>query len=266
MTSSMIVLFALCSFVGWIWESLYAIVTKGRWENRGFLYGPVCPIYGVGVVAIVLAVKSATVFLDLENGWMYIAAFAFFGSMILEYVVSWGLEKLFHAYWWDYSSMPLNINGRTCIPAAFLFMLGGLAAVYLIAPAWDAAVARIPFDVIEIAAYLAVIVITADTTLTVSALTDFQARVTGAEKAFNKRAEELTDKVTSIGPEAAEWMRGERERLKELDIQDLVDGMSGGTRMALRRIEGFRLPERKTWFEFSELRTRALEHVKSRRK
>ena len=53
---------------------------------------------------------------------------------VLEYGTSWALEKLFHAYWWDYSSMPLNINGRVCFPYSVGFGVAGLIVVYFIAP------------------------------------------------------------------------------------------------------------------------------------
>lgn len=56
------------------------------------------------------------------------------GSIVLEYGTSWALEKLFHAYWWDYSSMPLNINGRVCFPYSVGFGVAGLIVVYFIAP------------------------------------------------------------------------------------------------------------------------------------
>ena len=87
-----------------------------KWENRGFLYGPLCPIYGAGGVAITAIADFISAHTDATFTWWQIFLVAFLGSIVLEYGTSWALEKLFHAYWWDYSSMPLNINGRVCFP------------------------------------------------------------------------------------------------------------------------------------------------------
>ena len=71
---------------------------------------------------------------DATFTWWQIFLVAFLGSIVLEYGTSWALEKLFHAYWWDYSSMPLNINGRVCFPYSVGFGVAGLIVVYFIAP------------------------------------------------------------------------------------------------------------------------------------
>lgn len=90
--SKYILLFTLCSIVGWIYESIYALIKTGKWEARGFLYGPLCPIYGFGVCGIVLLAKAYLVATQATYLWWQIALVAFFGSMALEYVVSWALE------------------------------------------------------------------------------------------------------------------------------------------------------------------------------
>ena len=106
------VYFIIFSCMGWIYESIYCTIRAKKWENRGFLYGPLCPIYGAGGVAITAIADFISVHTDATFTWWQIFLVAFFGSIVLEYGTSWALEKLFHAYWWDYSSMPLNINGR----------------------------------------------------------------------------------------------------------------------------------------------------------
>lgn len=120
--------------MGWIYESIYCTIRAKKWENRGFLYGPLCPIYGAGGVAITAIADFISVHTDATFTWWQIFLVAFFGSIVLEYGTSWALEKLFHAYWWDYSSMPLNINGRVCFPYSVGFGVAGLIVVYFIAP------------------------------------------------------------------------------------------------------------------------------------
>ena len=99
------------SFFGWVYESSFTTLRDGRWQNRGFLYGPCCPIYGVGAVLITqIAEKVGSMQNEPMPLWS-IFLVSFVGSAVLEYVTSYTLEKLFHAIWWDYSMLPFNLNG-----------------------------------------------------------------------------------------------------------------------------------------------------------
>lgn len=263
-----IILFTITSLVGWVFESLFAVVKTHKWEARGFLYGPACPIYGVGVVAIVLAAKAAFRYVGAPYEWWHVALFSFFGSMVLEYITSYVLEKLFHAYWWDYSDMPLNINGRTCIPAAALFTLGGLGAVYIISPWWDAAMEHVPFIVAELIAYAIIILFTIDTTLTISSLTKIQEQMDSATSAFHTQASQITENVVDKTGEAAARVSAQVDRLKDEIIKGSVSNMSNSVRATLSRIEGFRLPARsktpaETSFDFSTIANSMIERVKN---
>lgn len=264
MIAKYIILFAVCSVVGWVFESLLAIVKTHAWEQRGFLYGPVCPIYGVGVVAIVLAAKAAIDYAGASDAWWHVALAAFFGSMILEYVTSVVLEKAFHAYWWDYSDMPLNINGRTCIPAACLFTVGGLAAVYIISPAWDMFWLTLPSLASEIAAYVIVILLTVDLTLTISSLTRVQAVVERMSDSFNDNADRFTATLIEAPANMAARISTERDRVVEESAQNIIKVLPAPARLALRRVEGFRLPERPQAPDFPRLMKSLLDGVKQR--
>ena len=88
-------------------ETVYGIITKGVWESRqSFLYGPFCGIYGVGAVVMILSLQ----YFNQNNNRLFIGGFIV-GS-IVEYVVSLFGEYVLNTKWWDYSNMPLNINGR----------------------------------------------------------------------------------------------------------------------------------------------------------
>ena len=122
-------IFIMFSFVGWISEVLYVgIFHEHKFVNRGFLYGPICPVYGFGGVVILLLPPS------LYNTWLPL----FFASMILctavEYLVSWIMEKMFHARWWDYSHYKFNINGRICLLNSVLFGFMGLGVIHFVYP------------------------------------------------------------------------------------------------------------------------------------
>ena len=108
-------LFFIYSFLGWCVEVAFVAVTTGKVVDRGFLNGPVCPIYGcgmVGVLIILLPVKN--------NVWLL-----FLGGMIIcstvELFGGWILDKIFHMRWWDYSEKPFNIGGYICLPFSIMW-------------------------------------------------------------------------------------------------------------------------------------------------
>lgn len=116
--------FIIYSIVGYIIETIFGIITKGVWESRqSFLYGPVCAIYGLGASIMLI-------FLHKYNKRYNILFFGgFLLGSIIEYVVSLIGELILHVKWWDYSDMPLNINGRICV---YFSIFWGFLALYLI--------------------------------------------------------------------------------------------------------------------------------------
>lgn len=97
------------SCLGWCSEVAFAALRRGVFVNRGFLNGPVCPIYGFGVLLVLLVLEPVK-----EN-----LALLFFGSMVfcslLEFIVGFAMERIFHDKWWDYSENPFNIKGYVCL-------------------------------------------------------------------------------------------------------------------------------------------------------
>ena len=187
--NKVIVIFFMFAFLGWVWESIYCTAKDRKWANRGFLYGPICPIYGCGGIIGLFAcnlVKESILPLPQLSPWQMFGA-GFVVSMILEYPTSWVLEKLFHARWWDYSRVPLNINGRTSVPTSIAFGAVSIPIMKTILPAADTLIEAVPESTINLTALLLVAVCSADTTLTVSALTDFQNKVTAIDDAFQNR-------------------------------------------------------------------------------
>lgn len=191
--SRYIVEFIVFSFLGWVWESIYVSLVNKKWENRGFLYGPICPIYGVGAISGVGLVELLSVFGYPPLNWWQVLLIGFFGSIVLEYSTSVILEKLFHARWWDYSEMPLNINGRICFPASCGFAAAGLLVVYVFAPACLYISSFIPPVIMELAALIMIALLSVDMTLTISELTDFDKTVREVESTFNDKMTDAAD-------------------------------------------------------------------------
>ena len=117
--------FIIYSVLGYIIETIYGMITKGVWESRqSFLYGPFCGIYGLGAVVMILCLHK----FPRKFNMLFIGGFVV-GS-IVEYVVSLVGEMLLGVKWWDYSNMPLNINGRICV---YFSVFWGFLGIYLIA-------------------------------------------------------------------------------------------------------------------------------------
>lgn len=191
--------FVIYSVLGWVYESAYCTINERKWENRGFLYGPCCPIYGTGVVGIMLIwyVLSRS---GIELTWWQVFLISFFGSAILEYSTHWTLEQLFHAYWWDYSNMPLNLNGRICLPASIAFGLSGVFVIYVLYGPTSEISTQVNGEVFEFLALILMALVAADTAITVSALN----RIARAASAINRRVNEHMDQLVATAVEKGE--------------------------------------------------------------
>ncbi len=117
--------FVIYSVVGYIIETIFGIITKGVWESRqSFLYGPFCAIYGLGAAIMIMFLHK------YSKNYTRLFIGGFIVGSIVEYLVSWIGELLLGVKWWDYSDMPLNINGRICV---YFSIFWGFLALYLIA-------------------------------------------------------------------------------------------------------------------------------------
>ena len=120
----MIFYFVLYSFIGWCLETIYAYIVFKHFVKRGFLYGPICPIYGFGAILLILNLKN----IKEEN-----KIAKFLSSMILfsifEYIASFVLEIIFHQRWWDYSNEFMNIEGRICLMFSIIWGIIGVLFV-----------------------------------------------------------------------------------------------------------------------------------------
>lgn len=123
-----VLFFFVYSFFGWIWESCYASVEQRRLVNRGFLHGPVIPIYGFGA----LGVLAAT--MDVRGSVPGIFVFGMLGATVLEYLTGYFMERLFHVKYWDYSHFPLNLNGYICLFASLAWGVFSVLLVRLVQP------------------------------------------------------------------------------------------------------------------------------------
>lgn len=123
-----ILLFFIYSFIGWVAEILFCLPSTKKITNRGFVYGPVCTIYGFGALFIIYALNTY-----FEYPFL-IFVFGMLFATVLEYLTSVVMEGLFNVRWWDYSHYKYHIQGRVCLLNSLSFGLGALIIVYIIHP------------------------------------------------------------------------------------------------------------------------------------
>ena len=164
--------FIVYSVAGYIIETIFGIVTKGVLESRkSFLYGPFCGIYGVGAVVMIIGLQRFK-----KNNYTLFAGGFIIGS-IIEYVISFIGEWFFHIKWWDYSSMPFNINGRICVWFSFFW---GALAIYLMShihPKVDKLIEKIKPSILKPLTIILTILIFIDFIVTGFALKMFFVRI-----------------------------------------------------------------------------------------
>lgn len=122
-------LLILYSFLGWCGEMVYCSIGQGKLcEKRGFLNGPLCPIYGHGALLVLVV---------LGQRWNNPISTFLIGMVLtstVEYLTSYLMEKLFHMRWWDYSHHHFQLNGRICLLNSTLFGLACLVLRYVVHP------------------------------------------------------------------------------------------------------------------------------------
>ena len=121
-------LFFIYGFAGWCVEVIFHAANKGIFINRGFLIGPICPIYGYGLVAVILALTPIK-----DNVFL-----VYIGSVIIcsvfELIVGWASEKFMHTRLWDYTDNAFNIGGYVCLKFSLLWGVGCICILYIFHP------------------------------------------------------------------------------------------------------------------------------------
>ncbi|ASW43639.1 putative ABC transporter permease [Clostridium isatidis] len=124
----LLLLFFIYSFLGWCLEVSYAAINTGKFVNRGFLYGVICPIYGIGAVIVIISLTP------LINNILILFLGSVFLTSFLEFITGFILEKVFQNKWWDYSNLPFNIKGYICLRFSIYWGIGCVFIMKIIQP------------------------------------------------------------------------------------------------------------------------------------
>ena len=177
------------SVFGWFLEVVDRTLETGGFENRGFLNGPICPIYGFGVIIIthVLAPLKGNILI------LYVLSVAICTSF--ELFVGVLMEKLFHAKWWDYSEEKFNYRGFICLRISLLWGVGSVLVICVMQPLIEKLVAKIPYLGGNIFAAIIMVIIIIDRIATLSDIRQFNMRL----KQIDYIATLLHDKSIALG-------------------------------------------------------------------
>lgn len=196
--------FFIYAFLGWCTEVSFFAVKKGKFVNRGFLNGPVCPVYGFGLVAIIAALTP------LKDNLLLL----FLGSVLitsaLEFLTGWALEKIFHTRWWDYTENKFNLCGYICLEFSLIWGLAATAVMKIIQPLIQTAVGVIPQAMGWVLLGVFAVAILCDLAATVTTIHNMQKNLR-ALTAMAAEMHEISDKI------------GENISEKVLDIKEQAD-------------------------------------------
>lgn len=151
-----LLLFYIYCLIGWIWESCYVSLKNYKWVNRGFLKGPLLPIYGSGAIVVLIST------LKVENNLVLVFIIGMISATILEYITGVVMDKLFHVRYWDYTKEPFNINGHICLISSLTWGVFSVLLVRFVNPNIESLVTIIPDRISEIISYIITIFITID--------------------------------------------------------------------------------------------------------
>lgn len=204
--------YCLC---GWVWESCYVSIRQRRWVNRGFLHGPLLPIYGSGAIMILLftlPVRNYPVLLYLSGA----AA-----ATLLEYATGAAMERLFKVRYWDYSNQKFNMNGYICLSSSIAWGFFSILLVNLVHPPIARLLLSIPAAFAEPLALVLVAAFTVDTVRSVQAALDLRAMLEKLTEE-NEELRRLARRVEIVSAFAEEDLQKFRDRtqVERILLQD----------------------------------------------
>lgn len=219
--------FMAYSFIGWLWESVFCSIQSKHFVYRGFLLGPYCPVYGFGVTAVLLLVSNNThSLISLYFSTVFIVT-------VVEYITSWILEKLFDMKLWDYSNMPMNIDGRVAVPISLLWGVGCVILIKFINPPIQTVIQNFNTTTKDIGPLVICIIFMADVVSTLiftattkkevqSALDDAQNNPDNAGVKEYRLKHLLDNKPTDTGKKVLASFKGKAMKLRHHSLSRII--------------------------------------------
>lgn len=201
-----ILCFYIYCFLGWIWETCYVSVRKKKFVNRGFMKGPMLPIYGSGAVCVLLASQP------FRGNYALMVLAGMVMATVLEYITGAVMEAMFRVRYWDYSNDFLNLNGYVCLKSTLCWGAMTLLVVYWVHPPIMAFVEGLPEKVVKMLDSVITILAVADFSTSFKDAWDFRILLT--------RAEKLREEIGNIQARLEDMESRLKERTREVLMEE----------------------------------------------
>ena len=213
-----VLLFFFYCFCGWVWESCYVSVCRRQWVNRGFLHGPLLPIYGSGAIIILFVTLPAEDHLWLV--WLLGMA----AATALEYITGAVMERLFKVRYWDYSHHRFNLNGHICLSSSIAWGFFSIFLVRFLHPPVGRLLVRVPDWLVDPAALVLTAAFTVDVVRSVQAALDLREILTRLTEE-NEELRRLAKRVEVVSAFAEDDLRRFREKteVEKLLLQERLE-------------------------------------------
>ncbi|MEG0764743.1 MAG: hypothetical protein RR403_01745 [Pseudoflavonifractor sp.] len=234
--------FMVYAFLGWVMETTYCSLGNRRFVARGFLYGPLCPIYGVGVLMMICW------FAPLTGHPLVFYLVSVVAMSAWEYLVGWFLEVTTHIKYWDYSNIKFNLHGRICLPVSLTWGLLSYGVIFWLHPLVGGLIDRIPLFPRHIIAIVLFLLLAADAVATIRELMLVSRMLTALDRTGDElrlqlalgkaeladRLEDAKDNLSDRLEDARDNLsdRGEALRMKYNDMLDKAERQSRHLRYA----------------------------------
>ena len=197
--------FFLYCFLGWVWESCYVSAKRRQWVNRGFLHGPMLPIYGTGAVIILLAT------IPVRDSLWLVFLLGMLAATALEYVTGAAMEALFKVRYWDYSHKKFNFQGQICLESSLAWGLLTILMTRIIHKPIEAFALWLPSSVLTGVTMVVTVIFAADFALSFKAALDLRDVLVRMEQAKDEleKMQRRLDVILAVSEE--NWENRKKE-------------------------------------------------------
>lgn len=217
-TDQWLLFFFFYCLCGWTWESCYVSARQHRWVNRGFLHGPLLPIYGSGAIIILLAT------IRVQDSLVLIFLLGMIAATVLEYVTGAAMEALFHVRYWDYTHQKYNLQGYICLSSTLAWGVFSILLVKVIHPPIAEILLKIPRVWAEPIAFALVAVAMVDAVQSFRAAMDLREMLTKLTEE-NEDLRRLTKRVEVASAFMEEDLQKFRDRteVEKILLSDRIE-------------------------------------------
>ena len=203
--------FFLYSFFGWIWESCYVSLREHRWVNRGFMHGPMLPLYGSGAVSVLI------ITLPVRDNLPLVFIMGMIGATLLEFFTGMIMESLFHVRYWDYSHLKFNIKGYICPVASLCWGVFSIMMVKVVHIPIEEVILKIPMTIADGLAFVLTVVAAVDFTQSfneamdmkkmLAQLDETKVQIQKLQERIREASEEMSEKLRTAAGDVPEKLR-----------------------------------------------------------